>query len=780
MGDPALDPAHQLPTIRVGAAIPIETQTPPSTRSPTSTYTHAIAIVIPCFNRQSDLDALLGDLAAIDTRGLSISVTIVDNASTPPLHDRHAAELRPPGFRVEWERRDRNLGGAGGFNAGLARILSAHDPDLLWLIDSDARVGPSTLPALLEALRADPTLVAAGSAIADPRTGRVFELGGRIDRRTGYMGPAHRGAVGAPPVVICDYAAACSLMVRAPAVRRAGLMRPIFLNADDAEWCLRLAHATGGRVGACRDSVVRHPRFDRFAGGARYYTTRNSVVPLGALGLGWRVRARRALGDAARAVGLFLIGRPDLARLHARGLADAAASRWPADPGVQPAPEIPWDQLPARLAEHGVTRGEFHVPCPRAFAEDDLDRIRAALVAAGLRPASPVPRGGIARLLSRRRPAIAVCGGREGRAALAAGRLLLWTSPGARGVVIGARAGPAAWFHAARAALRGAWDCLRIAVAPPEAPLPPAAPPVPHSTAGARPACTVGVVVLSYNRLAALERTLEKLRRMPRLGPAAGGRIVVVDNASTDGTPDRIAASFPDVDRLALPENTGVRAFNLGVDRLDTDLVLILDDDACPDEAALTAAADLLREREDLAAVALHPRHPATRRSEWAFTETRGLGPDDRWPFMGCGNLVRRDAWHAVRGYEESFFLYRNDTDLALKLLASGRGVHFNPEWVVWHDSPQAARKSRRWFELATRNWIWMCRRHGRGAPALRAALLGWAWAHRLAGASLPSHVRAFKGGLMGWLASPANPAAGHARGDGSALRRMMKLKLGA
>src|SRR5690606_34605702 len=102
--------------------------------------------------------------------------------------------------------------------------------------------------------------------------------------------------------------------------------------------------------------------------------------------------------------------------------------------------------------------------------------------------------------------------------------------------------------------------------------------------------------------------------------------------------------------------------------------------------------------------------------SERPFARVLGgcSAPRDDWPVMGCGNLVRRSAWQAVGGYEESFFLYRNDVDLALKLLAAGGkggGVWFDPTWVVWHDSPAAApnrRKSLRWFELATRNWIWL------------------------------------------------------------------------
>jgi GT2 family glycosyltransferase len=230
--------------------------------------------------------------------------------------------------------------------------------------------------------------------------------------------------------------------------------------------------------------------------------------------------------------------------------------------------------------------------------------------------------------------------------------------------------------------------------------------------------------------------------------------------------------------------------------------VLILDDDAVPDAAGLSAAVDLLDRRPDLAAVALHPRHPQTKASEWPFAEGRNAKRKtqsahetkdpricdvrcalfaSRWPIMGCGNLVRRDAWEQVGGYDEAFFLYRNDVDLAMKLLSAGYGVHFDPAWVVWHDSPAGAggSKSQRWFELGMRNWVWLCRRHGRGTSGLLALLSGWLWAHRLAGCAPRSHARIIRGIWRGWAERPpALPeVCRHPGLGGRAMRDLMHLR---
>jgi GT2 family glycosyltransferase len=291
---------------------------------------------------------------------------------------------------------------------------------------------------------------------------------------------------------------------------------------------------------------------------------------------------------------------------------------------------------------------------------------------------------------------------------------------------------------------------------------------------------TLSVIILSHNRWSMLCATLVRLQRLPEL---AGTQIIVVDNASADDSADRVRLQFPGVKVLPLKDNLGVDAFNRAVRIANSDTVLILDDDACPDQGTISAAVDILTRRPDIAAVALHPRHPLTGKSEWPFAHLpagKALR-DGHWPVMGCGNLIRRDAWLDAGGYEPAFFLYRNDTDLALKLLgpactAKTRGVYFDPALTVWHDSPGAARKSRRWHRLATRNWIWMARRHGRGLGrgGVCGALLGWTWAHRLAGISPRRHAATFLGALSGVLHRPPS----HAVSDGRAFASLVRLQI--
>ena len=105
----------------------------------------------------------------------------------------------------------------------------------------------------------------------------------------------------------------------------------------------------------------------------------------------------------------------------------------------------------------------------------------------------------------------------------------------------------------------------------------------------------VVAVVVTWNRRDLLEESLAALEAQT-LPPS---RVVVVDNASTDGTPELLASSYADQDRydvVSLTTNTGgAGGFTAGIERAlthDPELVWLLDDDTVP---TATAAEELVR-----------------------------------------------------------------------------------------------------------------------------------------------------------------------------------------
>ena len=746
-----------------------------------------VAAVIPAWNRPSDLAALLGDLGRLETSPADLRVLIVDNGSDSPLAGvpsvRQAAEQS--GKRITFHQLGTNRGGSGGFNAGITQAMARLHPDYVWLIDSDARLDADVLTKLLAAMQREPGLVAVGPSIADPATGDIFEAGGRIDRATGRLVAALPGGEDSGdgregPI---DYIAACCALVRAGAIRQTGLLPDTFIHTDDVMWCQRLAASTGGSIGVAAEARCTHPRFDRFKTWARYYEARNwagmaRLAKIGPLG-----RFRRASREIILAIEQTMIGSDDLARLHIRGLQDAAAGHLVG----KPAPERtacgrfwPWHSLgpalraimpstPANAA--GIAEMHSDAPVPRNQRPAIGKLLRDVGLELKQRPPEPArslkqAARGFIRLLVTPSNAIAMVHAAAHPHAWAAGRLLVCVSP------LGYR------VHRLRSLERLAALCgllltsvrplVVLTLWPPEPP--PSAPATP-SAPTTRP--SLSIVILTRNRIDQLVRTLETLRRDDT---GKGCEIIVVDNASTDGTPTRLQRQFPDIAVIPTGANLGVEGFNRGVQASTGDAVLILDDDAWPDTGALAGVLDVLARRPDVAAVTLHRQHPRTQEHEWPFAHIATQTP--RWPDMGPGNVVRRSAWDEVGGYEKGYFLYRNDTDLALKLLAAGHEVFFTPEYKVWHDSPIVKAKTARWLFRSTRNWVWLAKRHGRRGSGLAAILTGWLWAHRLAGGSPGKHAAVLRGVLAGCVTrAPKLKIA--TRPDGRALARLIRLKLG-
>jgi hypothetical protein len=284
---------------------------------------------------------------------------------------------------------------------------------------------------------------------------------------------------------------------------------------------------------------------------------------------------------------------------------------------------------------------------------------------------------------------------------------------------------------------------------------------------------TLSVLILSFNRKDALRRTLRELHEagVPGWRDDTFSEVIIADNASTDGTREMLSSEFPHVRTLLLERNIAIGGFNRAAEAAQGSLLLILDDDAWPAPGVLQRAVALMLERPALGGIALLPVHPATQKREWSFARRARTF----WPVMGCANLVRAEAWRRVGGYEETFFLYRNDVDLAMMLLSSGYDVLFDPALVAYHDSPAAASKSTRWLELATRNWMWLCKRHGGAMSRIAGCALGGAWALVHAGFSM-SRVRSVgRGTWRGVTQRAPQLPAGCVRGGGP-LRKLLRV----
>ena len=221
----------------------------------------------------------------------------------------------------------------------------------------------------------------------------------------------------------------------------------------------------------------------------------------------------------------------------------------------------------------------------------------------------------------------------------------------------------------------------------------------------------LSIVIVNFNARADLENCLRSLSTAP---PAIPHDVTVVDNASTDGSPDAVRRGWPSVQLVALAANVGFSAGNnAGIRASGGDLVLLLNNDTIVPPGALDRLVARLQAHQ-AAAVAGPRLVDAAGRVELSFGPMispfaelrqktigrlydRRFGPAERWVarvtsseryvdwVSGACLLVWRSAAEAAGLLDERYFLYTEDVDFCAAIRALGRQVLFTPESQITH-----------------------------------------------------------------------------------------------
>lgn len=215
----------------------------------------------------------------------------------------------------------------------------------------------------------------------------------------------------------------------------------------------------------------------------------------------------------------------------------------------------------------------------------------------------------------------------------------------------------------------------------------------------------VSVLVLNWNSKAITLQCLESLDKLDY--PKECMCLVVIDNASTDGSIAAVQEAYPDVQLIVNPENLGYAGGNnVGIKQaLDehAELILLLNNDTLVDSPMLSSLVATLEENPKAAIagpMVYHANEPHIIQSAGGTLDQAwhgwhaGHNQVDRGQYdrarsvewlSGCALLIRAAAIQQVGFLDERFYSYYEDLDWCIRMRAVGWDILHVPQAKLWH-----------------------------------------------------------------------------------------------
>lgn len=233
----------------------------------------------------------------------------------------------------------------------------------------------------------------------------------------------------------------------------------------------------------------------------------------------------------------------------------------------------------------------------------------------------------------------------------------------------------------------------------------------------------LSVIIISFNTKEILRRCLKSLEQE---GSSLTKEVIVVDNASKDGSADMVASEFQKVKLIRSPENLGFgRANNKAFDVASGNYYILLNSDAFLKKGALQIAYDHMQRntKAGLGGAQLLSEdgtwQPSARLfpSIWnefliisglstKYSKSRLFGaPDRTWDdaqnetatdwVPGAFSIIRPKALQEAGAFDDRFFLYYEEVDLCKRIKAAGYEIWYWPDIQVIHLGGESAKSTK-------------------------------------------------------------------------------------
>jgi GT2 family glycosyltransferase len=280
---------------------------------------------------------------------------------------------------------------------------------------------------------------------------------------------------------------------------------------------------------------------------------------------------------------------------------------------------------------------------------------------------------------------------------------------------------------------------------------------------------TASIVIVTYNGMAYLPACLRSV--CDELLDA--DEVIVVDNRSTDGSPQLVRQSFPAMQVVDNQENHGfAAACNQGARLARGDVLVFLNQDTevqpgwlwgliealvFQRSTGLTTSKHLLMALPDKINLCGQELHYTGLSFARGFMEDCQRHSEPAWvgAVSGASFAIRRDLWEQLGGFDEGLFMYYEETDLCWRARLAGYRCQYRPDSVLYHDYRPGQHSYARLY-YSKRNRIILLLKHWRWAtlllllPALLTAeILDLGQSALIAPYGLRAKLKAY-----GWLAT--------------------------
>lgn len=214
----------------------------------------------------------------------------------------------------------------------------------------------------------------------------------------------------------------------------------------------------------------------------------------------------------------------------------------------------------------------------------------------------------------------------------------------------------------------------------------------------------VSIVVLNYNGKKFLKNCFESLKNQTY----SNYEVIMVDNASTDGSVEYVQESFPWINVIRNERNLGFAGGNnVGIKNASGDLIVLLNNDALADTKWLEELAKTILSSAEIGIVG---GKIYCSRSDKVWFAGGNFFPSPYKPWLlnvrkgddqmrevdwitGCAMMFRREVIEKTGLLDDGYFLYFEDVDFCLQAKRAGFKIVYNPNAIVWHEGGGVTKK---------------------------------------------------------------------------------------